>query len=157
MYGYGELLHFGSRDGVDFTEAIAQNAGILRAISPQPAIQGLGLCRGVIRTLQIWSSANLSWETHFYGTHFGPTADPNSDSWLGHWLFATTDAVQLPGSPLWYYFIPSLEIPVINTDPDASLRGKLWVLLVNRSATAKGQYSTGSHFKFQAGITLIGG
>ncbi len=133
-----------STDGTDFTAALVQNAVQQADIQLPSEIGGIGTTANArIRDILIWSSDNLAWVIQYYEAHNARSADPNKDTFVGQWKFATTDAVQDPTSGLWRYSIDKRDIRY--TDGDKT--GMLHVVLVNTSAAAKGSYGAGSHFR----------
>ena len=58
---------------------------------------GLAAVLPILLFVYLLSSANLSWEIQVFGSHDGASADPNVDTFLGRWTFATGDAILFHG------------------------------------------------------------
>jgi len=63
------------------------------------------------------------------------------DTFVDYFNYATTTGKRIAGAGQYYYASPSNNLDIAYRDADKS--GKLHVLLVNRSATAKNAGATG--------------
>jgi hypothetical protein len=128
-------------DTLAWTGAIAQNAGVAYDLVLPSGLFGVnGNALTVIKSLQIVSVQNLAWELWVYKQAAGQQSDPQSDQFAGFWSFAATDGKQIAGAGLFYYYIDGLEVPYRDLD----FKGKLHMILVNRSVTSKNAGATGN-------------
>jgi len=119
---------------VDFTGSIAQNAMATAAISLPAGLTGMnGQVELALLGVVIVSKQNLAWELDFWGDSNYDEATPDADKYLGRWSFSSDVGLQIGGSGLYRYYVDGLEIPLW----DLEKSGKLFVGLVNRSATTK--------------------
>lgn len=141
----GNLVRVASRSATDWTLALAQNASEALALPLPEAVAAGRHCRSRLRAIDVMSSDNLAWEFLFFtrNTFQGPpTLD--RESFCGRVRFAETDGGQVGLVVLsnFYYHRDDLDLPYEDEDQV----GKLNVLLVNRSPTAKTAKSGGGQF-----------
>lgn len=147
----GKIYRCGSLDGTNFTGALAQNAGVMADLTLPSSIGGGDRATCRLKSLVIVSTDNLAWEIQIFGSHDGPSADPNQDTFLGLWQFTAAMAAAGANNN-FYYYGDGLDLPYEDIDLDQHLGAaknipQLHVRLVNRSAGAKGTYGSGSHFR----------
>ena len=147
----GQLFPLSTTDGVQFTEALIQNAVEQEDLALPGAVGGGGVGRCRIRSAVFWSSQNLDWEFQVYGSVQTVSGDPNLDTYRGRWSWVAADAVRNGGAGLYKYYIDGLDICYEDEDYEGSGLpplpagvAKIHLLLVNRSAAAKLVYPAGN-------------
>lgn len=115
----------------DFTAALAQNAAIFLSLDVKDLGVGLNV-DSLVRSLQILSVENLSWELWLFRSALQNPTDPDTNGALGYWAFGTT-AVRIGGAGLYNYYIDGLGIPYRDLDRTS----KIHMALINRSVASK--------------------
>lgn len=145
----GKIFPVTTTDGVHFTGALAQNAMAFEAVLLPQAVGVGGRAECRILNATVWSTQNLDWEINVFD-HKDPTSpDPNVDAFLGRWAFIAADGLQIGAAGLFRYYIDGLDILYA----DSLNAGKIYLGLVNRSATAKQTYALGAHFRLRMGCS----
>jgi hypothetical protein len=117
-----------SNPTADFIAACAQNAGITGSIALPSGVR-----HGRLQAISILSVENLAWEVWIFSA--ARVATIAADVLLGKWTFGATDGQQIAGAGLYHYFIDGIDISC--TDAASTNAGKVYLVLVNRSAAAK--------------------
>lgn len=118
---------------VDFTGALAQNAGA------NANVVGLPDNEGVIASLSVLADQQLAYEVQFYRSDTFDNADLDLDTYLGSYRFAEGDGLQVAAAGSFKYDVSHLDLPYVDVDGTRELHIKL----VNRSAAAKNAGVTG--------------
>jgi hypothetical protein len=117
-----------------FTGALAQNAaeGIDLDL-PMSIAAGLH-SRSLVRQVIVKSVQNLDWEIYLFDRGTKHTElDPDRNGFLGHWRLTASQGLRIGATGLFYYYVDGLAVPYEDRDQ----QGRLHLVLINRSATAK--------------------
>ncbi|MDD1678036.1 MAG: hypothetical protein LUO93_02470 [Methanomicrobiales archaeon] len=149
----GALTLVSTDPATQFTAALAQNAYDTVSLEAGEGIpeklgfvdQGIGAGRTVasrLRAIAVISKENLAWEIWLWGqgTFNASGSDPAKVFPLGRWAFGAADGVQLAGTGLYYYYSDANDHPYVDLDR----KGKIHLMLVNRSVTGKSAGATGA-------------
>lgn len=102
-----------SLEATQFTEALAVGAssGVYNLQMPR-ALFG----RTLIRNIRIISKENCAWRLDWFSGAAGPTADPQTDTWLGWYSFVEADGQQFNATGLFHYMVPGVNEPYVDLD-----------------------------------------
>ena len=144
----GQIVLVRTNPATQFTTALAQNAKDTEDMVIGSAVgqvdagvaAGLGV-KSRLKHLTVVSVQNLAWEVWLWRTDAYDVSltNPALVFPAGRWAFLTTDAVRIGAAGLYYYYIEGTD----QFYEDHDNTGEVHLMLVNRSATAKGVAGAG--------------
>jgi hypothetical protein len=129
----GKFILVRTNKDTDFVDALAQHAASYASLTPPGGLSAGKVTDCKLRAITISSVENLSWELMLFGTSAFADPDQNKTYFLGKYSFVNTDAVRIAGAGVYYYYKDSIDLPY----EDIERKGKINVVLINRSAGAK--------------------
>ena len=116
MSQLGQIVSLTTDPAVDFVDAISDEVMDLESLELDLSICGTPTARCRITGISIVSTEALDWRLWLWRKAAGPGADIAANSFIGFWTFASSAAVRIGATGLYYYFIFGLDIPYTDED-----------------------------------------
>lgn len=144
----GGIVLVRTDSATQFNTALAQNAKdtedlVIGSAAGQvdPGVAAGLTVKSRLKHITVVSMQNLAWELWLWrkDTYDASLTDPDLVFPAGRWSFLATDAVQIAGAGLFYYYIEGND----QFYQDLDVGGEVHLMLINRSLTAKGAAAPG--------------